>query len=314
MKNTKIITIKEKDVKKRIDKFLAERIKDYSRSFWGKGIKDGLVLVDDKIVTPHFKLKVGNKIKIKERKVEKVVEQKIVDMSPDKSIKLNIIFENDNFLIIDKPAGLIVHPSSTAISKTLVNGLLAYHPEISGVGEDELRPGIVHRLDRDVSGVMVVAKNQKTFLFLKDQFKKRKVKKEYTALVHGVINKHEGEINLKIGRSKVGGLMSTGGEKHKDAKTLFWVLDRFKNYSLLKVKILTGRTHQIRVHLRSMERPVVGDRVYFLKKYSKFKDFDLDRVFLHSHKLGFYDLDGEWVEFISNLPRELSTIIKELKK
>lgn len=314
MKNIKTIIVKEGDVKKRIDIFLTEKIKMYSRSFWGKAIKDNLVLVDGKIVTPHFKLKAGNKIEIKERKVEKVVEDKKIDMSPDKNIKIDVIFENNNFLIINKPAGLVVHPSSTAINKTLVNGLLAYYPDISSVGEDKLRPGIVHRLDRDVSGVMVVAKNQETFLYLKSQFKKRKVKKEYTALVYGIINKHEGEINLKIGRSKTSGLMATGGKNHKEARTLFWVLDRFKNYSLLNVKILTGRTHQIRVHLRSMEHPVVGDKVYFLKKFSKFKDFDLNRVFLHSCKLGFYDLSGEWVEFVSELPKELSVIIKGLKR
>ena len=221
IKNKIVITKEESGL--RLDKFLVEKNKDYSRSFWQKAIKDELVLINKKPVTAHYKTKEDDEIEIKKREVEKVIEEKKIDMSPDKKIKFKIIFEDDNFLVISKPASLAVHPSSGTPTKTLANGLLAYLPKLKKVGEDELRPGIVHRLDKEVSGLMVIAKNQKTFLHLKDQFKNRKVKKEYLALVYGVINKDYDEINLKIGRSKTSGLMATGGDNYKEAKTLFWV-------------------------------------------------------------------------------------------
>lgn len=309
----KKIIIKEKEGGSRLDKFLTEKLKGYPRSFWQKAVTDGLVLVNGKNANSHYKVKDGDEIKIKERQVEKVAMEKRIDLSPDKKIKFTVIFEDDNFIVIDKPAGLAVHPSSGTPKGTLVNGILARYPEIKGVGEDENRPGIVHRLDKDVSGLMAVAKNQKAFLRLKKQFQNRKIKKEYIALVYGVINKDAGEIDLPIGRSSATGLMATGGAGYKEARTLFEVEKRFKNYSYLKVNILTGRTHQIRVHFKSIEHPVVGDVMYKLKKYNKFKDFGLNRIFLHSHKLGFKNTTGEWVEFISALPQELKDALESIK-
>lgn len=306
--------IKETEAGLRADKFLAESFKGYSRSFWQRAIIDSLVLVNGEKIVSHYKIKAGDEVRIKERQVEKAVEEKKIDLSPDKKIKFDVIFENDDFLVIDKPAGLAVHPSIGTPKGTLVNGLLARYPKIKGVGEDENRPGIVHRLDKEVSGLMAVAKNQKAFLFLKKQFQKREVKKEYLALVYGVINKDSGEIDLPIGRSKTTGVMATGGEGYKEAKTLFRVEKRFRNYSYLKINILTGRTHQIRVHFKSIEHPVVGDRIYGLKQYNKFKDFGLSRVFLHSHKLGFKNIEGDPVEFISELPDELRAALKSIKE
>ncbi len=310
IENKIIITAEESGL--RLDKFLVEKIKDCSRSFWQKAINDNLVLVNKKEVTPHYKIKEGDEIEILKRKVEKVIEEKKIDLSPDKNIKFDIVFENDNFLVINKPPGLTVHPSDGTPKGTLANGLLDKYPQLKDVGEDELRPGIVHRLDKDVSGLMVVAKNQKMFLHLKEQFKNREVKKEYLTLVYGVINKDYDEINLTIGRSKTTGIMATGGENYKKAKTLFWVKKRFRNYTYLKVKILTGRTHQIRVHLRAVDHPVVGDKMYYLKKYNNIKDFGLNRNFLHSYKLGFKNLEGEWVEFKEDLPDNLNNILKEI--
>jgi 23S rRNA pseudouridine1911/1915/1917 synthase len=310
IKNKIIITQKESGL--RLDKFLVEKKKDYSRSFWQKAIKDNLVLVNGEATSSHYKTKEDDKIEIKQREVKKIIKEKKIDLSPDKKIKFEIIFEDDNFLVINKPVGLTVHPSDGTPKGTLANGLLAYLPKLKDVGDDELRPGIVHRLDKDVSGLMVITKNQRAFLHLKEQFKSRKVKKTYRALVYGVINKDYDEINLKIGRSKTTGIMATGGDNYKEAKTLFWVKKRFRNYSYLKVKILTGRTHQIRVHLRAIDHPVVGDKMYYLKKYNNIRDFNLNRNFLHSYKLGFKNMDGEWLEFKNELPAELANILKEI--
>ena len=259
------IKITEKESGQRLDKFLVEENKDCSRSFWQKAISDSLVLVNKEKTSASYKIREGDNIEVKKREVKKVIKEKKIDLSPDKKIKFEIIFEDNNYLVINKPAGLTVHPSDGTPKGTLANGLLAYLPKLKNIGDDEIRPGIVHRLDKDVSGLMVVAKNQKTFLHLKKQFQDRRVKKEYLALVYGVINKDYDEINLKIGRSKASGIMATGGDKYKEAKTLFWVKKRFRNYSYLKVEILTGRTHQIRVHLRAIDHPVVGQDVLFKK-------------------------------------------------
>lgn len=298
----KIIIKKEKSGE-RIDLFLAKNFPKYSRSFWQAVISKEAVLLNDKKISPHYKLKKNDAVFIKQNILKKLSEQKNIDLSPDKKIKFKIIFEDKNFLIINKPVGLTVHPSESAPKNTLINGLLAYLPELKNVGEDRTRPGIVHRLDKAVSGIMAIAKNQKSFRFLKSQFKNRKVKKEYLALVHGIINKDSGEINLKIGRSKKTGLMATGkNENYKEAKTLFWIIKKFQKFSLLKIQILTGRTHQVRVHLKAIDHPVVGDKIYCLKKYKNSPK--IKRILLHSYKLGFKNLDGEFMEFKSNPPAE----------
>ena len=297
------IIISEQQSKIRLDLFLAQKFSKYSRSFWQEIIRKEGVSLNNKKISPHYKLKLDDLILINQKILKKVAEQKKINLLPDKKIKFKIIFENKNFLVISKPAGLTVHPSESVPKNTLVNGLLAYLPELKNIGEDEKRPGIVHRLDKDVSGIMVIAKNQKSFAHLKSQFQNRKIKKGYLALVHGIINKNEGEINLKIGRSKTTGLMAVGKNKNcKEAKTLFWIIKKFQKNSLLKIQILTGRTHQIRVHLKALGHPVVGDKIYCLKKYKNSPK--IKRIFLHSYKLGFKNLKSEWMEFKSNPPAE----------
>ncbi|MCK5459717.1 RluA family pseudouridine synthase [Candidatus Parcubacteria bacterium] len=301
-KKNKII-INEKKIDERLDIFLAKNFPEYSRSFWQAIIRQEGVLLNDKKISPHYKLKIDDAIFISQKILKGIAEQKKIDLSPDKKIKLKIIFEDKDFLIIDKPSGLTVHPSESVPKNTLVNGLLAYLPKLKNIGEDETRPGIIHRLDKDVSGIMAVAKNQKSFECLKSQFQNREIKKEYLALVHGIINKESGEINLKIGRSKKTGLMATGRNKnYREAKTLFWTVKKFQKNSLLKIQILTGRTHQIRVHLKAINHPVVGDKIYCLKKYKN--SAKIKRMFLHSYKLGFKNLKNEWVEFEAELPNE----------
>ncbi|PKL72091.1 RNA pseudouridine synthase [Candidatus Kuenenbacteria bacterium HGW-Kuenenbacteria-1] len=224
---------------------------------------------------------------------------------------LDIILENKNFLIINKPSGLIVHPTTFKEKNTLVDFLIEYDPDIKNVGDDkELRPGIVHRLDKDVSGLMVIAKTQKAFDYLKEQFKERKVKKEYYALVYGDIKEEKGIIDLALGFSKRKSKIKMtvfSQNKSKTAITEYEVLKRFLNFTFLKVRIKTGRTHQIRAHLNFIGHPILGDKIYRNKGLERKmkKKIKLDRIFLHSFKLGFFDLENKWVEFEKDLPEEL---------
>jgi len=243
--------------------------------------------------------------------------------------KPEIIFENENYLIINKPAGLAVHPGGNIKDVTLKDWLLKYYPEIKKVGENEDRPGIMHRLDMDVSGLMAIAKNQKSYNHLKLQFQERSVKKEYLALAHGNIIKDSDLIDFPIKRAKDGYKMAAlpknidnllirrtpknrdqgnlnGLFKAKEAITEFNVIRRFVNYTLLQVKIKTGRTHQIRVHLFAYGHPLVGDPLYYTKKTKvKNEKLALGRVFLFANRLSFITLDNKVMEFSLEIPQDL---------
>jgi 23S rRNA pseudouridine1911/1915/1917 synthase len=307
------ITIKEQDTTTRLDKLLSEKLPKISRSFIQKQIKDGSITLNGEQTNVKTKPSVGDEIVITKTEVDKP------DIKPDSSVEFKVVEETDDYLIIDKPAGLVVHPAVGVNEPTLVNGLLAKYPELKEVGEDELRPGIVHRLDRDVSGLMIVARTQAMFDSLKKQFQERTITKIYTALVHGVIDDEDGTIDTPIGRSlSKSGKMATHPHSQKneddksndrDAITEFEVLDRIKNYTLLTVTIRTGRSHQIRVHLNSIQYPVVGDTLYTNKQV---KQKDLGRIFLHSSKLGFENLGGEQKEYESKLPSDLQTFLKSI--
>ncbi|MFA5024607.1 MAG: RluA family pseudouridine synthase [Patescibacteria group bacterium] len=240
-----------------------------------------------------------------------------------------IIFEDNNYLVINKPAGLAVHGGGNIKEPTLADWLIARYPKILEVGDDPARPGIVHRLDKDVSGLMVVAKTQASFESLKNKFKDREINKEYLALVYGQIANETGEINFSIKRANKGfkmaalplntdNLLTRHNPKNRDqgnidgffkarlAETEFKVLKRFINYTLLSVKIKTGRTHQIRVHFFAYGHPLVGDDLYYTKKTKeKNKKLKLGRVFLVANHLSFRDLDGEKHDFKIDLPLEL---------
>lgn len=240
-----------------------------------------------------------------------------------------IIAETPEYLVINKPAGLAVHAGGNLKEPTLADWLLANYKKIKNVGDDPIRPGLVHRLDKEVSGLMVIAKTQKSFDNLKNQFKEREVNKEYIALVHGRVAKDFGEINFPITRSQEGYKMAalpSGSEallrrrhpkerdqgnieswlKSRAALTEFEVLKRFVNYTLLRVSIKTGRTHQIRVHFFALGYPLVGDNLYCTKKTEmKNKKLNLGRVFLVADHLSFRDLKGETQDFKIDLPEEL---------
>lgn len=301
------ITIKPNDISERLDKFLLQQLPYFSRSFIQKQIKDGNILVNGNHATPHYKIKSADKIEanIKEKKQTQAI--------PDKSVKLKIIKDTPDFAVIEKPAGLIIHPAAGIDELTLVNGLLAKYPKIKNVGDDSSRPGIVHRLDKEASGLLVVAKTQASFTDLKKQFSDRGVSKEYIALVHGKLQTDDGIIDKPIGRSQTkGGKMAAHSqeyEKDREAKTEYEALERIKNYTLLKIKIHTGRTHQIRVHFCSIGHPIVGDKLYKIKKY---KQINLGRLFLHASLLGLRDLTGKYVEYTSPLPEELENFLKNI--
>ncbi len=237
-------------------------------------------------------------------------------------MKYKIVSENNEFLVINKPAGLLVHGASHIKESSLVDDLRKKYPSIKKIGDDPHRPGIMHRLDKLVSGLMVIAKRQDSFDNLKDQFKNRTIKKYYTALVFGKIEKDEDEINFPIKRSVKGHKMAAlpfikNGEKNPDGKraiTEFSIIKKFINYTLVKVRIKTGRTHQVRVHLAAYGHPIIGDYLYFTKKSkAKNEKLNLNRIFLVADELEFTDLSGNKQNFKINLPSEIINFIKELK-
>jgi 23S rRNA pseudouridine1911/1915/1917 synthase len=256
---------------------------------------------------------------------------------PAKNIEPQIIAETEDYLVIDKPAGLIVHGAPGITEKTLVDWLIAHYPKIKSVGDDESRPGIVHRLDKEASGLMVIAKNQKSFDSLKKQFQKRQVTKKYLALVHGKIIKEDGCLNFPIKRARDGHRMAAlptnntaienkkrpnnrdfgtikAEDEAKEAITEFCVLHRYINYTLLEVKIKTGRTHQIRVHMYAYGHPLLGDSLYFTKKTKvKNEKAGLNRLFLVSYELCFKDREGQKQIFTLKLPAELQKFLDKTK-
>ncbi|MDP3985549.1 MAG: RluA family pseudouridine synthase [bacterium] len=307
----KKLTVPETAKGKRLDRFLTEQTPEKSRSWWQKELKAQRVFVDGKVAIPHLALKGGEGITFEKA-------PKIKKLAPP---SLDIMHEEDDFLIINKPPGLLVHPTDTSTEPTLVDALIAYNKKIASVG-DPLRPGIVHRLDRPVSGVMVIAKTPLMFDHLRNQFTTREMHKEYVALVFGIIKKDIGEINFPIGRSKKDGRMAARpeDEEGKPAKTEFEVVKRFSNSTLLHVTPETGRTHQIRAHLFAYDHPIVGDPVYrprarrhrgtgpeYLGKAL------IPRIMLHAEKLTFTDLQGKMHHYESPLPEDFAQVLNQLK-
>ncbi|MDI6689645.1 MAG: RluA family pseudouridine synthase [Actinomycetota bacterium] len=298
------VVVKASDVGQRLDAFLAKRRKIPSRSFAQNLISQGLVQVNGKIMTKHHRLKKGETISLT---IPSPEEPKILP----ELIPLNIIYEDEDIIVLSKPAGMVVHPAYGHTTGTLVNALLAHTKDLSGIGGVK-RPGIVHRLDKDTSGLMVVAKNDKAHLSLAKQVKKRKLRRIYLALVHGTFDIDSGTIEAPIGRSphlrKKMMVISAG----RHAVTNFKVKERFKDYTLLEVDIQTGRTHQIRVHMSYIKHPVVGDPEYGYRKAGK--ELGLNRQFLHAHRLQFTHPGTEKsISFEDKLPEDLNKVLTLLR-
>lgn len=297
--------------KARLDVVLAAQIGE-PRHQAQKMIKAGLVLVNGKVVLKvNHRLNEEDEIKVTKAKKALVKAKQEADLP-----EVPIIKETDDYLVINKPAGLMVHGARGNTGPTLVAWLIKNYPKIAKVGDDKERPGIVHRLDKDVSGLMVVAKNNKSFEDLKRQFSSRQIYKEYQGLVYGALTVEEGVLNFPLSRSTKGHKMAAHpfGAEGKEAITEFKVLKHFINYSLLSLVIKTGRTHQIRAHLSAFNHQLVGDNLYGTNITKiKNKKFNLGRVWLVSVKLTFADLAGEKQEFKIKVPTELQKFLKEIK-
>ncbi len=307
----------------RLDLFLVARLEGSSRSHVQRLIENGQVTVNGKTLEkPSYRVRVGDEI-VLAKDAAGSGNSKTVDPEPD--IPLKILYEDKNIAVIDKPAGLLVHPTPNQRHHTLANALVARYPEIVGVGEDPLRPGIVHRLDKDTSGVMVIAKNQRAFLYLKDQFLNRTMSKAYLALVEGVPEPKSGEITFQIRPSSVNPLKKiavripdeSGKPSVRSAETHYRVKRAFgTEFALVEVSPKTGRTHQIRVHLRAIGHAVLGDRMYHSKHpkdYGELQSF-MKRQMLHAERLQFTAPGGKKLEVKAPIPKDMAALIAQLRK
>ncbi|HLD86129.1 hypothetical protein A3H10_00635 [Candidatus Uhrbacteria bacterium RIFCSPLOWO2_12_FULL_46_10] len=291
---------------KRLDIFLTAVLK-LTRSQVQKMIRKGLVKVNDKTPSVHHWLKEGDEICVEER----MMAPKISPQEPP----LDIAAETNDYMVIIKPVGVITHPAAGSSALALTDVLVKHNPGMALVGEAS-RPGIVHRLDRDVGGLLVVAKTQKMYDELQRQFKERLVKKKYTALVEGVVPQAEGVLDFVMARSKTyPGRMAARpkGQEGRVAETCYTVIKKFPHRTLLELELVTGRTHQIRAHLKAFRHPIVGDKLYGTRKKNAKKPVsDLNHPFLQATTLGFFDLNGEWQEFTVPLESELQNFLNTL--
>ena len=298
----KVFKITEQNINQRLDMYIASLDLDLSRSMAQKMIENNQVLVNEKPVKTSYKTKLDDNIKIK------IAEPKMAEIKAQE-IPLDIIYEDNDIVVVNKPKGMVVHPGNGNPDGTLVNAVLNHcKGSLSGIG-GEIRPGIVHRLDKDTSGLIIIAKNDKAHINLSKQIQDRKVKKIYTALVRGVIPEDTATIEMPIGRSKTDRKKMAVRKDGKEAITHIKVLKRYRNYTLVKVKIDTGRTHQIRVHMAEIGYPVVGDEVYSNGK----NEFNVHGQMLHSTSLDFtHPVTGKEMHFEAPLPGYFKDIIDEL--
>lgn len=287
---------------RRLDIYLNEKFSEWSRSHVQKLISDGLITVDGAKVKASFKLKGGEEIFIAE------VNAVDVEYLPE-NLPLDILYEDADLIVVNKARGMTVHPADTVKSGTLVNALLYHCKDLSGINGVK-RPGIVHRLDKDTSGVMVVAKTDSAHLNLAAQIKDKIATRTYLAIVHGVLKDNVGIITGAIGRDKVDRKKMAITSDGKPAVTEFKVIERFKNFSYVECKLQTGRTHQIRVHMTAIGHPLLGDTKYTARK----NPFDISGQALHSHTLKFiHPTTKELMTFTAPLPDDMKNILDKLK-
>ena len=284
----------------RVDKYLSDNT-DYSRELITKMIKDKYILVNDKEIKPSYKVKMNDIITI-------IDSYKIEDDINPVKMELEIVYEDEDLMVINKPSGLVVHPGNGNHDNTLVNGLKYYTDNLSDIGGDE-RVGIVHRLDKDTSGLMLVAKTNKCHELLSDDFKNKRIYREYYALLIGKFPSDTAYIDAPIGRSKTNFNKMEVRSDGKNARTNLKVLKRYQDYTLVSLVLETGRTHQIRVHMSYIGYPIFNDPFYVNKKSTEFGQF------LHSKKIRFvHPITRETLEFESELPCEFNEFLEDLDK
>ncbi|HHW35757.1 MAG TPA: RluA family pseudouridine synthase [Bacillales bacterium] len=296
-------TITSANENERIDKVLATLNEEWSRSQVQQWIKDGLVTVNGTDIKGNYKCKLEDHIELQ------IPDPETLDVLPEE-MNLDIYYEDSDVLVVNKPKGMVVHPAPGHLSGTLVNGLMAHCKDLSGKN-GVLRPGIVHRIDKDTSGLLMVAKNDLAHESLVDQLVNKTVLRKYKALVHGNISHDNGTIDAPIGRDKNDRQsMTVTDENSKTAVTHFRVLERFKDYTFVECQLETGRTHQIRVHMKYIGYPLVGD-----PKYGPKKTMDLGGQALHAGILGFiHPRTKEFLQFEAPLPVEFEELLNKLRK
>lgn len=289
----------------RIDRFLGSRLEQVSRSYLQKLVKDGAVLVNGKPVKSSYKVENGDRIRLE---IPDAVEPEI-EAEP---MALDILYEDSDIILINKPKGMVVHPAAGHHSGTLVNGLMAHcKNELSGIN-GVMRPGIVHRIDMDTTGVLIVCKNDKAHNAIAEQLKVHSITRKYYAIVHGVLKADTGTVNAPIGRHPVDRKKMSINEKNgKEAVTHYRVLQRFRRFTFVECQLETGRTHQIRVHMASIGHPLLGDQVY---GPAKVPFSGLQGQTLHAGVLGIiHPSTGEYMEFTAPLPAYFEAILKKLE-
>jgi 23S rRNA pseudouridine1911/1915/1917 synthase len=302
----------------RLDAVVAAHLDQCSRSYAARLIRNGYASVDGSNRKPSYKVKLNEQIECR------LPPPEPIELAAE-PLPLDVLFEDNHLIVLNKPPGMVVHPAAGHTTGTLVNALLYHCPDLEGIGGQK-RPGIVHRLDKDTSGVLVVAKTDQAHHELSRQFKARKIRKHYLALVYGLPEDDSGQIDLPIGRHpKERKKMSTVSSSGREALTVWRVKERFEKTALLEIDLKTGRTHQIRVHCTSMGHPIVGDSVYgrrrSLSRLAKENTFlyailkTAKRQMLHALHLGFaHPVTAESLRFNAPLPEDMQTIIEQLDK
>lgn len=286
----------------RLDKFLSDELSEHSRSQVQTWIKDGLVTVNDDEAKANYKIQNGDIIHVTMKEPEEI------DAQPE-DIAIDIVYEDADVLVVNKPSGMVVHPSIGHSGGTLVNALLYHIKDLSGIN-GKIRPGIVHRIDKDTSGLLMVAKNDLAHEKLAEQLQEKTAKREYIALVHGVIENDKGTIDAPIGRDPKNRKKFTVIQGGKESVTHFEVIERFSEYTLLKLNLETGRTHQIRVHLEYIGHRMAGDPLYGPRK-----TLEGQGQFLHAATLSFdHPRTGEHLTFTAPLPEEFNETLDWVRR
>ncbi len=287
----------------RLDKFIADSVEGLSRNAVGLLIEQDRVLVNGKTVSKSYKLKPNDEIVVD-------IPAPVDDTAQPENIPLDIVYEDEDLLVVNKPKGMVVHPAPGNYSGTLVNALL-YHcgNSLSGIN-GVIRPGIVHRIDKDTSGLLIVAKNDNAHNFLANQIKEHSFTREYEAICNGVFKDENGTVDAPIGRHPIKRKqMAVTQNNSKNAVTHYQVLEQFDKYTYVRLKLETGRTHQIRVHMAYLNKPVFNDSVYGKEQTKSFNG-----QCLHARKIGFIHPNGEYIEFQSELPEYFANQLEKLRK